>query len=78
LLQETKSAYRNGDSKRAFDLASEAYLDNYEFVEAPLGKLDRELMEKIEIDMRVTLRNMIQNEESPDKVDTHIDMILAD
>ncbi len=78
LLKETKSAYRSGDSEKAFELATEAYLDNYEFVEAPLGELDNELMLKIENDMRVTLRDMIQSGESPDEVDAHINMILVD
>lgn len=78
LLKETKSVYRSGDSEKAYELASEAYLDNYEFVEAPLGELNNELMLKIENDMRITLRDMIQKGESPDRVDAHIDMILAD
>lgn len=78
LLNEAKIAYRNGDSSTAFDLATEAYLDNYEFVEAPLAELDPELMVKIEIAMREDLRNMINAGTSPDRVDAHIDMILED
>lgn len=78
LLNESKIAYRNGDTKTAFDLATSAYLDNYEFVEGPLGEIDPELVLKIEIDMREKLRNMIKNNESPDKVDAQIDMILVD
>jgi predicted secreted protein with PEFG-CTERM motif len=53
-------------------------LDNYEFVEGPLGEVDPELVLKIEIDMREKLRNMIKNNESTDKVDAQIDMILID
>lgn len=78
LLNESKIAYRNGDTKTAFDLVTSAYLDNYEFVEGPLGEVDPELVLKIEIDMREKLRNMIKNNESPDKVDAQIDMILVD
>lgn len=78
LLNESKIAYRNGDTKTAFDLATSAYLDNYEFVEGPLGEVDPELVLKIEIDMREKLRNMIKNNKSPDKVDAQIDMILVD
>lgn len=78
LLNESKIAYRNGDTEMAFDLVTRAYLDNYEFVEGPLGEVDPELVLKIEIDMREKLRNMIKNNESPDKVDAQIDMILID
>jgi len=78
LLNEAKIFYRNGDTQLAFDLVSESYLDNYEFVEGPLGEVDSELMSKIEIDMREDLRNMIKNNESVDLVDAQIDMILLD
>ncbi|MEK6931811.1 MAG: PEFG-CTERM sorting domain-containing protein, partial [Thermoproteota archaeon] len=62
----------------AFDLVTQAYLDNYEFVEGPLGEVDSELVLKIEIDMRENLRDMIKSNESSDKVDAQIDMILSD
>ncbi|CAD6515631.1 conserved exported hypothetical protein [metagenome] len=78
LLNESKIAYRNGDTDMAFDLVTSAYLDNYEFVEGPLGEVDPELVLKIEIDMREKLRNMIKNNASPDNVDAQIDMILVD
>ncbi len=78
LLTQMKTVYRDGDSTLALDLASEAYLDNYEFIEGPLGEVDHDLMEKIEIDMREDLRNMIKNGESPDVVDAQADMIVAD
>ena len=78
LLNEAKMAYRNGDTQMAFDLVTQAYLDNYEFVEGPLGEVDPELVLKIETDMRENLRNMIKYNESPDKVDAQIDMILTD
>jgi len=78
LLTEAKTVYRNGDSSLAFDLVSEAYLDNYEFVEGPLGEVDHDLMEKIENDMRVDLRNMITTKESPDVIDAQVDKIMTD
>ncbi|NIP62925.1 MAG: PEFG-CTERM sorting domain-containing protein, partial [Nitrosopumilaceae archaeon] len=62
----------------AFNLVSEAYLDNYEFIEGPLGEIDHELMIKIETDMREDLRNMIQTNAPVPQVDAQIDMILAD
>ncbi|WP_016939381.1 PEFG-CTERM sorting domain-containing protein [Candidatus Nitrosopumilus koreensis] len=78
LLNEAKVNYRNGNAQLAFDQVSTAYLDNYEFVEGPLGEVDMELMSKIEIDMREDLRNMIKNNASPDEVDAQIDIILMD
>jgi len=36
------------------------------------------LMEKIENDMRVDLRNMITNKESPDVIDAQVDKIMTD
>ncbi|MFB5627115.1 MAG: PEFG-CTERM sorting domain-containing protein, partial [Nitrosarchaeum sp.] len=66
------------DTKTAFDLATRAYLDNYEFIEGPLGEIDPVLVLKIETAMRVDLRNMIKSNESADKVDAQIDMILSD
>ncbi len=78
LLNEAKTAYQNGNTQMAFDLVTEAYLDNYEFIEGPLGEVDSDLMFKIEIDMRQNLRDMIKSNESPDKVGAQIDMILSD
>ena len=78
LLNEAKTAYQSGNTQMAFDLVTEAYLDNYEFVEGPLGEVDSELVLKIEIDMRENLRNMIKSNESTDKVDAQIDIILSD
>ena len=78
LLNEAKVAYRDGDTKLAFDLVSEAYLDNYEFVEGPLGEVDPELMLKIETEMREELRSMIQSNAAADEIDQKIDGILID
>jgi len=59
-------------------LVSKAYLDNYEFVEGPLGEVDHELMEKIEIDLREDLRMMIQSNSTISDVEAQIDVILGD
>jgi len=78
LLNQAKISYHDGNTQIAFDLVSEAYLDNYEFIEGPLGEVDSTLMSKIELDMRSDLRNMIQSNASPDEVDSQIEMILSD
>lgn len=75
LLVQTAYHYREGRTDMALSLATQAYLDNYEFIEADIAYHDKELMEKIEIMLREELRAMIKNGESPDKVDAHINAI---
>ncbi|MGY5149156.1 MAG: PEFG-CTERM sorting domain-containing protein [Candidatus Nitrosopumilus sp. bin_68KS] len=77
LLQQTKIEYANGDVDLALSLATKAYLDNYEFLEAPLIELDqKELMEEVEVMLREDLRNMIKNGEPVSKVNSQVDAIL--
>lgn len=76
LLQESKSQYLAGNTQTALDLAQEAYLDNYEFLEAPIAEYDKELMEQIEIMMRIELANMIKDNKEKSEIDTHISAIL--
>ena len=72
LLITAQAAYANGDSQLAYDLASEAYLDNYEFLEGPIGAVDSDMMLSIENDMREELRNMIQAGVSYNDVESQI------
>lgn len=76
LLGDSKTQYESGNTQDALDLVLEAYLDNYEFLEAPIAKHDQELMEEIEIMMRIELANMIKNNEAQSKINDHINMIL--
>jgi len=78
LLIVGQAAYANGDSDLAFEVVSEAYLDNYEFLEAPIGEVDSELMLKIEEDMREDLRNMIKSGKAHNLVEAQILMINND
>lgn len=78
LLLQAKSEYEKGNAQLAYDLVSEAYLDNYEFVEDPLGEVDHDLMEKIEENMREELRELIQSGAPTATVNAKIDVILAD
>jgi len=78
ILDQVSSNYKNGDQKTAFSLATDAYLENYEYVEGAIAQKDRPLMEKIELMMRVDLRNMIQNNESADVVDAKIASIKSE
>ena len=78
LLITSQAAYTNGDSDLAFELVSEAYLDNYEFLEAPIGEVDSDLMLKIEDNMREELRNMIKDNSSNNLINAQISMIVKD
>ncbi|MGY5147933.1 MAG: PEFG-CTERM sorting domain-containing protein [Candidatus Nitrosopumilus sp. bin_7KS] len=77
LLEQTKLEYSNGDKDMALSLATKAYLDNYEFLEAPLIELgQKELMEEVEVMLREDLRGMIKNGEPSSKINSQVDAIL--
>jgi hypothetical protein len=77
LLTELAAAYRAQDYQGAENIAIEAYLENYEFVEAPLAELDRELMEQTEVMLREELRQMITNRAPIEQIEQHIGLINA-
>ena len=78
LLEQARSEYSQGNQDVALSLATKAYLDNYEFLEAPLIELgERELMEEVEVMLREDLRTMIRNGEPADNVGAQIDAILS-
>jgi hypothetical protein len=76
LLDEVKETHAEGMTDEALSLATKAYLDNYEFLEAPIAQHDDDLMEEIEILMREELREMIKTGASSDDINSHIDVIL--
>jgi hypothetical protein len=76
LLEKSKAQYASGNTQDALDLAREAYLDNYEFLEAPIAEHDKELMEEIEIMMRIELADMIKNNDDKSKINDRISTIL--
>jgi high-affinity iron transporter len=66
----------NGDYKDADKSAITAYLDNYEYLEAPIEKHDPQLMVQIEIELREKLRQMIKERESSENLESFINGIL--
>jgi hypothetical protein len=78
LLDEVIEQYNAGNRSEARALAIEAYLDNYEFIEADIAEEDRPLMEKIEIDMRVELVQMIDQNRPVSEVESHVEQIKTD
>jgi high-affinity iron transporter len=53
----------NSDYSSAEKYATTAYLDNFEYIEAPLEKLDPGLMNSLEKMMREELRELIRNKQ---------------
>jgi biopolymer transport protein ExbB/TolQ len=75
LLNQTLDAYKNQDYSEAETLAIQAYLDNYEFIEAPLAEQNQTLMETTELMLREELRQLIQTNASLQEIQEHIDKI---
>ena len=78
LLDEVVAQYTAGNFDDARALAIEAYLDNYEFIEADIEEDDPELMEKIEIAIREELVSMIDEQGPLVELRSHVDEIKAD
>jgi high-affinity iron transporter len=72
----TTQVKENGNYKEADKNAITAYLDNYEYLEAPIEKHDPQLMVDIEIEMREKLRQMIKERESAANIEYFINGIL--
>lgn len=77
LLANVVTEVKNGNYDQADEHAITAYLDNYEYLEAPIEKHDPELMVDIEIEMREELRKMIRDEEPPAAIEEHVNGILV-
>jgi hypothetical protein len=77
LLNELIAAYRSQDYQGAESIATEAYLENYEFIEAPLAQQDQQLMEQTEVMLREELRQMITDRVPIEQIEQHIAMINA-
>ena len=78
ILNQVSSNYKNGDKNTAFSLATNTYLENYEYIEGAIAQKDRPLMEKIELMMRVDLRSMINNGDTTDNIDAKINSIKSE
>jgi hypothetical protein len=75
LLNQTIDAYRQQNYEEAEALATTAYLDNYEFIEAPLAEKDEALMQNTELMLREQLRQLIQDHVPIEELQLHIDKI---
>ena len=77
LLAQAVEDVKAGDYRAADQKAITAYLDNYEYVEAPIEKHDSDLMITIEVEMREELRKMIKAQESPQDIEAFVNGIFA-
>jgi high-affinity iron transporter len=78
LLSEVNNEVKQNEDYRAADkAATTAYLDNYEYLEAPIEKLNSTLMVDIEVDMREELRDMLKEEQPPTAIENFVNNILV-
>lgn len=72
LLNQTIIEYQNKNSSGASALVEEAYLENYEFMEAPLAEQNETLMEQTEVMLREQLRDLVKS----DSVEADVQTLL--
>lgn len=77
LLTQLIAEYRAENYQGAESIATEAYLENYEFIEAPLAQRDQQLMEQTEVMLREELRQMITQRIPIEQIEQHIATIKA-
>jgi high-affinity iron transporter len=77
LLSNVTSEVGKGNYEQADQYAITAYLDNYEYLEAPIEKHNPSLMLSIEVEMREELRQMIDARESPQAINAFVSGILT-
>ena len=75
LLNQTMVEYNKQNYTGAADLADVAYIDNFEFLEAPLAEEDEQLMEETEITLREDLSRLIEERAQPQQVQELINEI---
>lgn len=77
LLTKANEQYSKGQTDDAMISVIKAYLDNYEYLEAPISKHDKDLMKQIEVSMREDLRDAIKQGVPADDVSSKINTILT-
>jgi high-affinity iron transporter len=77
LLAGVLHEVNSGNYGKADEYAISAYLDNYEYLEAPLEKYDAGLMVEIELQMREELRSMIKSHQPVEEIEDLVVRILA-
>ncbi|MGI0082359.1 MAG: FTR1 family iron permease [Nitrosopumilaceae archaeon] len=78
LYQQLLVEVNTRNYEKAEQLAIEAYLENFEYLEPDIEVVDSALLHKLEIAMREDLRSSIKQRDSPEKIRQDIDAILVD
>ena len=77
-LDQAVVQLKSGDAKAAEETVSNTYVDHFEKVEDPLGKVDPELGEELEEGISTDLRKEISSGASAAEVSKHVDELKAD
>ena len=77
-LDEALATYASGDAATADEQVGTAYLEHFELVEGPLGKVDEELNERLEDSIREELRDKMKAKAPKAEVHTLVKAIKAD
>jgi hypothetical protein len=72
LLDETVAAQEQGDADQAAELAGQAYLDNFEFLEHDLEEKDQELNKRLESLLGPPFRQAIQDRMSQEDLESRV------
>ncbi|UBV44482.1 hypothetical protein LAJ19_16995 (plasmid) [Deinococcus taeanensis] len=78
LLAAAKSHYAGGMGGAAEEALIDAYLENFEYLEGPLGQKDKVLETKLEKTLREDLRALLKSKPSAQKFNAAVDAALAD
>lgn len=70
LLDKSIAELNAGNYESASELVDIAYIDNYEYIEDPLKKLDQDLMEETELMIREDLASAIEDKKPLDEITT--------
>ena len=76
IYAELEVSLDNGDYAGAEELAIEAYLENFEYLEPDIEIVDYELLEVLEINMREKLRMMIVNKSPSNEIKEFVNMVI--
>jgi hypothetical protein len=75
ILTQVIEKHKTQNYTKAGELATKAYMENFEFIESDLAKQDKKLVEDTEVLLRQELRQMIKDKKSIDEVQGLVDQI---
>jgi len=73
IYDELVESLNSGDYVMAEEKAIVAYLDNFEYLEPTIEKIDKDLLYTLEINMRENLRDMIKNKKTSNEIRQFLD-----